>query len=76
MLLIIPLERILFVFSADLKISSWCNFVVYKHFIIRSVLPKPMVQVIVFLFFLKDKIHERLSPREALKKLKKSREKI
>lgn len=26
MLLIIPLERILFVFSADLKISSWCNF--------------------------------------------------
>ena len=49
-LLIIPLECILVAFSAEAKISLWCYFLVYKHFIIRSVLPKSLVQIIVFFF--------------------------
>ena len=43
-LLIVPLECKLVVFSADFQIYLWCYFVVYKHFIVRSVLPKSLVQ--------------------------------
>ena len=53
-LLIIPLECILVAFSAEAKISLRCYFLVYKHFIIRSVLPKSLVQDNCSLFLRQD----------------------